>query len=475
MNFNTEFNQSMRILRKYLGFSNLFYSQKPPFEQIVDLFTDLRGSDVLPKNAHDLTPHQAGLLQFLAQNGLLNPQSSRMTTLPLDTGTTFHDYNMSALDRRGYARGTSWSSDESIARGVGELLERTPFRATAESPEIIASQAQMRSLKNQTIPLDSFPQPTKTQFEKFPEFQITQDTPIGWNRVRSYEGELEFWAPTSMVYWGYRPTAGEGVIQESNSNGIGAGYTQQAALSSAMCELLQRHAFFKKWYFNISPKRFDIENICSVYGEQSILVQSVRGIHNYGFTIHFLEFTDEVGIPSVCCILTKKDMGLYVGMSTQGTYEAAFQRAAAEALSIYSWCMSCSAHDGYAAMTRSSTRKFPQNDFLDRNFSDKDRVLLYQDSIYAKGAECLFAGDVVPFTSERAQENHFFREIESALRACTKNMYVRFAHETYLDALGFFAVRVIADNMYQLALAEYLSRPILNGREVPNTRPHPFP
>jgi ribosomal protein S12 methylthiotransferase accessory factor len=97
--------------------------------------------------------------------------------------------------------------------------------------------------------------------------------------------------PASLTYLYFDAASPNGFLAPPTSNGLGAGPTLEAAVLSAICELIERDAFLIVWMNKLPARRVDVSaltgtvsRICSHYAR-------------FGVEICVFELTTDIGVP----------------------------------------------------------------------------------------------------------------------------------------------------------------------------------
>ncbi len=403
---------------------------------------------------------------------LLHRDMGYVRALQLTDTINYYDAGFKSIDGGLFSRGTSLSLDDAVARAFGELYERVAIRYVPEDePVVYKSYKQMREQTSHVVNIHTFAKATDQQKILFPEMAWDDDSVFGWVEMENiYTGQPTF-VPAQLVYWGYKRRKDEPLISESNTSGLGAGYTHEDAFLSAASELLQRHSFFAYWYDKKAPPRINPSSILGSSRASNDTKSLVQAVREYGFTMHLLDCTTDKGVPSVAAVLTKPGMGWFLGMTTNADVGKAIERALCEALSIYVWTM------GEVSNPKASTLMFDaekiKTNFSDKDFNSRTRVYAWSKEEVAKHGDFFLKGEEQKFDTVCARE---VRLIQDVLGSITNNqVFKKAANQPYLDDVKFHSVRVVAPHLHKLTLIEGYSTPIVDGVLPKNVFPHPFP
>jgi thiazole/oxazole-forming peptide maturase SagD family component len=456
-------------IRELLGFHSRFDTGDGFWMQYARSALDaITREGVTKEGTIALSETHRKLIERAQKQRLLHRDIGYVRALKLAPGVHYYDVGLRTTDGQIFSRGTSLVLDEAFARALGELYERVSMRfAPADALIVRASVAQLRREGRRFLDLASLPQPTAAQKRSFPEMDSDEDSTFGWVSARNLFSSEETLVPAQLAYWGYRP-AGEPMLGNITTHGLGGGYTRDAALASAAGEVLQRHSFFSFWYARKAPPKISPASVLASSGAPASLHTLLRATEDYGFDVHLLDCTLSHGLPSVAVVLTRLGMGWFVGMSTAERYETAIERATCEALSTYVWVMDTTPNDGEFIFGGTQLA----SGFCDSSITDRVRILAWAQQKTTQPATWFLEGTEIAYDTLARSSVSILDALKTYSRA---EACVVYAREPYLDAVGFASARVIAPHMHKLALAEHRSTPVVDGVEPLNTYPHPFP
>lgn len=458
-------------IRELLEFHTRFKTPGGLFAQYVSAVRDMHlPSGVTAEGDIVITDTHKKLISQAQRQNILHQTVGYARALQLAPGVHFYDVGLRAVDGRVFARGTSLSLDEAVARAFGELYERVSMRFVPAGQEVVrVSYKTLQAQKEAVFPIFELAQATQKQKETFADLVWDENSIFGWIEATNIFTQAPMWVPAQLLHWGYKRQKGEPLLGEMNTNGLGAGYTYDEAVLSSASELLQRHSFFTHWYAKKAPPKIALHSVLQsalVPREVKTLLQAVS---EYGFTIRLLDCTLVDGTPSVAAVLTKPGLGWFLGMATKVDYSGAIDRAVCEALSVYTWAMD-GANNTQAPVLSETTLTAG---FCDRSITDVKRIHAWSQAHIAKNGEFFLAGRKVLFGDLIKKKANSPIEV---LNILTKGqLCVVQAKQPCLDEVGFHSVRLIAPRLYKLALHERFSTPVLGGVEPKNTYPHPFP
>jgi len=458
-------------IRELLEFHTRFKVRGSFFDQYVRAVKDkhlpfgvVREVDIVITETHKKLIEQAH------QQNILHKDVGHVRALRLADDVYYYDVGLRAIDGRIFSRGTSLNLDEAVARAFGELYERVSMRFVPENKEVVyASYKALQEKGEAVLPIHKLPQATVKQKETFPDLQWNENSVFGWIETKNIYTSMPAWVPAQLLHWGYKRQNGEPLLGEMNTNGLGAGYSYDAAVLSGASELLQRHYFFTYWYAAKAPPKILVQSVLQSSVAHSDVKKILHATHGYGFDVNVLDCTLAGGTPSVAVIITKPGLGWFLGMATKLRYDEAIERALCEALSVYTWVMD-GANDPQGFLFSNPTLL---KGFCDKSVTDVKRIHAWSQPEVAKNGEFFLKGKEVLF--DDVAKNQAASPVDVLEAITGGHVYAQEAKQSYLNEVGFHSVRVVAPRLYKLALHERFATPVLDGVEPKNTYPHPFP
>jgi thiazole/oxazole-forming peptide maturase SagD family component len=144
------------------------------------------------------------------------------------------------------------------------------------------------------IPISRTPWPVDSPLvkneEDLQEVSSLTVRPLTGGRARSI--------PAHCLYWGSWFSQSPNLIQEPTTSGSGGGATREAALLSALLELIERDTFLLHWYGGVPPPEIVLDP--STHFSQMISREEER----YNLRIRFFSTTYDVPVPVCVCLIT---------------------------------------------------------------------------------------------------------------------------------------------------------------------------
>jgi thiazole/oxazole-forming peptide maturase SagD family component len=414
------------------------------------------------------------VIDELVATGIL--RSDPVTYYSYEVGTQIiHDVLLTTSDNKVFSRGTSIDKSEAYAKALGEVFERTSIRYNTDADTIVCSQNELQKKGYRYVSVDLFPQATPLQKQHFPETIFDRDTQFSWVQVEDLEGTAHIlgkkYIPAQTVFLSnLRSYPNEKVMINSTSHGAGAGYTKEQAITSGVYEVINRHFFLSDWYKNSIPHRIDPNSI----PKNSIVFSLLSDLEKRGFIVHFLDYSDKAGVPSIVCVISK-DGGWSCGGTASPSMEKALERSLMEAFATYTWYMQKTIH-GENVYTKQDIVSV-QDGFVDTVHSDAvSRIMIYNHAYYLGTKQ--FSPTMVEGTYTSFSTNHDkgvdFDSVRHA-RELFGGVYCYFPAKEYLQTYGYISAKIIIPTSYFFNLYEIHSRPILNGTYPQNEEMNPFP
>ena len=384
------------------------------------------------------------------------------------------------VGRHGF--GSTSSSEESMSRAVGELLERYSLSVYRRDSLYAASFDEART-KHNVLDIYALNDFLPWQKEKFPAYVRGTDRMIRWVSGRELLSDTEALIPAHLAYWNYKFESNEMVLAQPDTNGGAGHFTRDEAILAALLELIQRDGFLIYWLNSLSPKVIDTSTIVD-----KEIKDFLRYLRRYRMEYYFLNITTDIGIPSCACVLVDaagEEPIITVGGGSGFSLKELIFQSAGEALAVHAGVSLRVAHvlpDAYKP-------------FTDRNIGRDERLSLWRGRemlerfrFFISGARQSFEG----FMGEAVWHDTPAKQLAYVLGRFGQlgagyEAYVFEAAHPVLKTLGYHAVKAVVPRLMHLYLNEHiatLAAPRL--RDVPpklgymsaetlNPLPHPFP
>lgn len=375
------------------------------------------------------------------------------------------------------------STEESMSRVVGELLERYALSRYHQKDLYRASYREAsRRRKNplDILKLNGF---LPWQTERFPQRARSIDAPLAWVSGERYADGARTLLPAQLVFWNYQNPSGEMILAESNSNGCAGHFTREEAVLAGVLELIQRDGFFIHWLNGIAPRQIDPSTIVDPEVRELLLK-----LRRYQIEYYLLNTTTDVGVPSCTCVLIDRLAGeptVAIGASAGFSLREILSQSIGEALSILRGVES----------TPGIPLKSPYTPFIDPKITRTERLAMWRGTEAIDRIAFFLRGERQSFEAFMG-ESIWYDTPEKQLAYIQKRfcalgdgyeMYVYESSDPVLARVGFHAVRVIVPKLFSLYLRE--SIPTLGAarlKDVPDRLgyergaeltpwPHPFP
>lgn len=231
-----------------------------------------------------------------------------------------------------YAHGFNKEVHRAIGQAYGEFFERYLHSIYSLSDFIFKA---VKDIPNyQKINLEKLVKFSSGQALKNKKYFWNTESIFHWEKVTKISsGEVKL-APAQLVYWNYK-TTNEPVLQESNTSGLGGGFTFEQAAISGLYELIERDTFFLHWLSKTKPERINPETIACPDFKNTYLESKRKGVDTI-----ILKAESDTGLPVFFTILsdTKKIGPMYVlGAGCGPEPLKAIDKSLNEAWSIYFW------------------------------------------------------------------------------------------------------------------------------------------
>ncbi|WP_237077409.1 YcaO-like family protein [Myxococcus xanthus] len=195
--------------------------------------------------------------------------------------------------------------------GVGASLEERRLTARAEAierassllrvPDVCATPA--RALAQPFLPMRDWDLYTPEQYASpgFPYTPVTQDTPLDWVRATDAETGEHLLVPAAF-------TTSERLVGPrflcASSNGVATHTSDDAALRSALLEVVERDALQLAWYRGQGARRLDMATLDIDEGVS-------RHFKGSGWTLHFSYLPGRAGLHVIALIAEATGEGAF--------------------------------------------------------------------------------------------------------------------------------------------------------------------
>ncbi len=386
------------------------------------------------------------------------------------------------VNATGYA--SSMSVDRSMAKVIGEILERYVLTLYKCSTLIRASQREIQRARARALPIEALSAFLPSQQARNRRFARDIDTPFHWVRGEMLDGRKTL-IPAQLIFWNYdlKKDAEEGILGESSTSGAAGHFTREEAVLAGLLEGIERDGFLIYWLNHLSPRRIDVAQI---YDKE--VCDFLAIIKRYGLDIYFLDTTSDVNIPSVTCVIVdgRTDVPIItLGGAAGFDLTSTILRSGYEALNIFQFS---EGHPGFV---------LPEDyePFTDARIGHQERVATWRGRHMLERLQFFLSGTPIsPSDFLRSTERILSvnERLDHVVRSLDKlgagyEIYLYEASHDVLRALGYHVVRVVVPALIPLYLRETratLHAPRLKSvppklgyraADTPNPWPHPFP
>jgi len=385
--------------------------------------------------------------------------------------------NSRSEEKSCFGRGFSENWETCLGKALGEFLERYfHFFPKSKNQLIRASEKELAQKKRKHIPIASLAVFPEEQKNTFPKKKWDGNSKFYWEKCHRYSTGKEILAPAQLIYWGYKNAAGEPVLREKNTNGLGGFFSQEGAILSGLYEVIQRDAFFCHWMNKITPFRIDISSM-----KDATFQKCYGNAQGDGFEIASFYLPSDTRVPVIITIIKDESGGPYysLGAGCDLDIASAVKRSAEEAWSVYY----------YVAKMDDGDKKniaFTNHEPFTAPLDNNGRLFLWSNPEMKGKLDFFMSGKVISFESisielakkfktEKEELDYVVRNVEKLGRGY--EVYVHLARHKTLRQVGYSSARVIVPQFLPLYSHEKnapLDHPRLKGKDI-NTLPHPFP
>ena len=315
--------------------------------------------------------------------------------------------------------------------------------------------------------------------------EATQETTLYWEKAMRVSTGTTVLVPAHFVYWNYLPKKdiAEPLLRQPNSNGGGGHFTRDAAICSALYELVERDAFLMHWLLKAAPPKIIPKSV-----PDDAFQEIIRDTERYGFEIHCLNTTLDTGIPSFISVLmdaSGKGSAVALGGGCGADPVRALKKAVLESWGVYHWLKPQPPY----------TLAPNYQPFYDHALGQEERGRLWANPDMTTHLQFLLRGNEKKFSEVTFGYPDAFPSAAGELQEAIKRVeglgegYEVYAHvvqHAILKKLGYFVAKTIVPKLVPLYLRENYApvgaerlqemkkRFWLDPKSELNTLPHPF-
>lgn len=442
------------------------------------------------------------IIQYLEKEKLINVFD--LNLLPCDMPRIFSAFIFSDFDPKLWSsdglkpkhgistHGRTLDLDETIARCIGEFLERFPLMVYKEKDFLRACVGELEKAKKDFLNVKDLNGFSNEQKLANIGFQFDERSDFLWAQGRSFLRREPVLIPAQLIFWNYNfnhQSWSEAQLAESNTSGAGGHYTLTQAILAGAYELIQRDGFLIYWLNRQPPPKIFIQN--TNYAPLSGLLKDCRRM---GFEVEFYNTTTDVSIPSCLCgLIDHSGVGpkITVGGGCGLNWDEILFGSLIEAVCVNKWTRD--RHDYSKKKSLCLTDDYKP--FFNTAVDQIGRVDIWADEkmvknfdFFRQGKKVLLAElkkNTTSFSASEEELNNLINIFKS-LGPAYEIFYYQAKHKI-LNDLGYCSVKVIIPPLVPLYLREIFA-PLGAKRlkEVPeklgfeaarewNSWPHPFP
>ncbi len=302
--------------------------------------------------------------------------------------------------------------------------------------------------------------------------------------------------PAQSFFWGDVINGGEKLFQEATTSGSGAGSTKDAAVLSALYELIERDNFLLFWFSGVQPTRIVIDDVPGIFFEQIR-----RSMKNYNIEVYFFDITYDINVLACMCLIIDPVLNIVsIGGKVSAEGENTLKGAYLEALATLNLVRSRNMHMPEDVLKEIQKNKSWGSDKVNKS----GRVNLYNSSYGVSLMREMFLTNnnktilYIDYNSrsrawvdDTTELRVMLTELDTLVR--TKGdgyqAYVYEFSSKYTKKRGYHVAHVFIPMFLKLHLTERFVAPVSNrliefmqshsvtydGIENLNNLPHPFP
>jgi len=391
-----------------------------------------------------------------------------------------------------FAIGRTLNINESVAKCLGEFLERFPLIIYKEKDFLRSSVKDLAKARRSFINIDKLAGFSEKQKSINSRLEYDENSQFLWLEGESLFRKGPILIPSQLVFWNYKfdhQSWMESYLREANTNGAGGHCSLARAILSGIYELAQRDGFLIYWLNHQAPPKINLDVI-----DSRPLKEFLDECSRLGFEIEFFNTTSNLGIPScICAVYDHSSVGpkLTFGGGCSFNWEKILTESLIEAMAIESWTRR-------RLINLPEVRRSLREQYIphqDRTIDQAGRMNIWAEEKMFKNFDFFRKGKQI-FLSELKKEFPRLKTPEEELEWLVKDFknlgedyeifYYQAKHKA-LDDLGYFSVKVIIPPLVTLYLREnYAPLGAKRLKEVPeklgfrpakewNPWPHPFP
>lgn len=210
-------------------------------------------------------------------------------------GDIRHVYRICGFDTNG--GGTSLDPLEAKVRACGEAVERYCSFLVFPDQMIYTP---YKKLAGRALSPDRFPLCTEEEYRNTSSFVARPDPGRSYHWVNGYSltRQRELYAPSLLVYLGYRPRRAEEWFYHPISTGLGAGSSYAAAVLSGACEIIERDAMMVTWYQRLPSPRIRLSSV-----RDPDVLERLRRLEAAGLEVRSYLLLPDQGITTVLTLV----------------------------------------------------------------------------------------------------------------------------------------------------------------------------
>jgi ribosomal protein S12 methylthiotransferase accessory factor len=206
----------------------------------------------LTKLESQLLSERVGVIKSIE----LYPKDASEPILPFVFAAQLSNFRFQATDAKidFGCSGKGMSVDAARASAIGEAVER--YSGGQWDVKSIVH-ARRSELNGPSIDPREMVLYTANQYRSIPYQPYSDDTEMGWVRLRSLMDRQHYYAPAVGLLLGYQVTSEAENICPVTSNGLAAGGSLGNAILNAALEVIERDAFCMTWLNRLPSERFE--------------------------------------------------------------------------------------------------------------------------------------------------------------------------------------------------------------------------
>lgn len=299
-----------------------------------------------------------------------------------------------------------------------------------------------------------------------PRLGFSHEEAIPWFPAYSLEDAREVWIPAECVFFSCEEVPNHHYF--CTTSGLASHRSPEAALVSALYELVERDAFVSTWLRASSPPAVDP----AAFRDDEI-DELLDRCASAGVALHLRDLSGELDIPTYLAIAEAEpgeEPAIGVGAATRLCGASAARKALMEAVHTWNWAYL--KIDARGSLEPPELETYPLEDF-------GDHVYLYAHARMKEKAEFLLRAERIAaprFAAAPVSSQQELSEVATRVRNAGYQVFAVDQTPADMAARGYHVLRAVAPGLLPIQTGRRIQQ-LCSPRAptLPNPSPHPFP